>query len=67
MFSEFYKRLAFQFEERMKCIAGYNNDNYVLPKTLDKNGTLGEAKLWLNASHMSQKAAKEWAKGGTVV
>ena len=56
MFSEYYKRLASQFEDRMGYIAGYN-DNYVLPKTLEKYmGQLGEAKLWMDASHMYQTA-----------
>ena len=36
MLSEFYKRLDFQFEERVKCIAG-NNDNYVFPRNTGKN------------------------------
>ena len=36
MLSEYYKRLAFQFEERMKCIAGYN-DNYVFPRNTGKD------------------------------
>ena len=36
MFSEYYKRLASQFEDRMGCIAGYN-DNYVLPKNTGKD------------------------------
>ena len=57
MLSEFYKRLAFQSEERMKCNAGYN-DNYVLPKTLEKiSGTIGRSKTLVGSSHMFQKAA----------
>ena len=35
IFPEYYKRLAFQFEERVESIAGYN-DNYVLQKTLKR-------------------------------
>ena len=69
MLSEFYKRLAFQSEERMKCIAGYNNGNYVLPKALDKiNGKTGRSKILVKCfSYVLESSINNGAKGGTVV